>query len=77
MDSLNLSLPRQHDYIDPTVERDLRRLQDWLTNLPLMNVVETVRLVIGALESLNEQKLETDEQRFQFMEVYRATGQRI
>jgi len=77
MDPLNLSLPRQHDYIDPTVERDLRRLQEWLTNLPLMNVVETVRLVIGALESLNEQKLEADEQRFQFMEVYRATGQRL
>jgi len=77
MDSLNLSLPRQHDYNDPTVERDLRRLQDWLTNLPLMNVVETVRLVIGALESLNEQKLEADEQRFQCMEVYRATGQRL
>lgn len=77
MNPLNLSIPRQHDYLDPTVERDLARLQEWLTNLPLMDVVETVRLVLDALEALNEQKLAADEQRFQFMEVYRATGQRL
>ncbi len=77
MDPLNLSVPSQHDYIDPTVERDVARLQEWLTNLPLMNVVETVRLVLGALEALNEQKLESHEQRFRYMEVYRATGQRL
>jgi hypothetical protein len=77
MDPLNLSIPRQHDYIDPTVEQNPVRLQDWLTNLPLMDVLETVRRVLGALEALNEQKLEADEQRFQLLEVYRATGQRL
>ena len=77
MATLNLSIPRQHNFTDPTVERDVARLQDWLTNLPLMDVVETVRLVLGALEALNEQKLESDEQRFQFLEIYRATGQRL
>jgi hypothetical protein len=76
MDSLNLSIPKQHDYNDPTVERDIVRLQYWLTNLPLMDVVETVRLVIGAMDALNEQKLDV-EQRFQFLEVYRATAHRL
>ena len=76
MDSLNLSIPKQHDYTDPTVERNVARLQHWLTNLPLMDVVETVRLVNGALDALNEQKLDV-RQRFQFLEVYRATAQRL
>jgi hypothetical protein len=76
MDALKLSIPEQHDFTDPTVERDVDRLHDWLTNLPLMDVVETVRLVHGALDSLNEQKLPV-EQRFQHLEVYRATAQRL
>jgi hypothetical protein len=74
--SLNLSIPQQHDYTDPTVERDVDRLHNWLTNLPLMDVVETVRLVLGALDALNEQKLPLG-QRFQYLEVYRATAQRL
>ncbi len=49
MDPLRLSLPEQHNYTDPTVERDVDRLHDWLTNLPLMDVVETVRLVLGGI----------------------------
>ena len=76
MDSLNLSIPDQHNYTDPTVERDVDRLRNWLTNLPLMDVVETVRLVHGALDALNEQKLPF-EKRFQYLEVYRATAQRL
>jgi hypothetical protein len=74
--SLNLSVPKQHDYNDPTVERDVVRLHYWLTNLPLMDVVETVRLVISALDALNEQKLDV-QQRFEFLEVYRATAHRL
>jgi len=76
MESLSLSIPVQHNYSDPTVERDVVRLQDWLTNLPLMDVVETVRLVLGALDALNEQKL-GHEERFQFLEAYHATAQRL
>lgn len=76
MDTLNLSIPEQHNYTDPTVERDVGRLHNWLTNLPLMDVVETVRLVQGSLDALNEQKLPY-EQRFQYLEVYRATAQRL
>ena len=76
MNSLSLSVPEQHDYTDPTVERDVGRLHNWLTNLPLMDVVETVRLVLGALNALNEQKLPAA-QRFQHLEVYRSTAQRL
>ncbi|MDX2457289.1 MAG: hypothetical protein QNL87_07255 [Gammaproteobacteria bacterium] len=76
MDSLNLSIPQQHDYTDPTVELDVARLQHWLTDLPLMDVVETVRLVTSALDALNEQKLGAG-QRFQILEVYRATALRL
>jgi len=76
MDSLNLSIPTQHDLNDPTVERDVARLRHWLTNLPLMDVVETVRLVNAALDALNEQKLAAAE-RFRHLEVYRDTAQRL
>jgi hypothetical protein len=76
MDSRNLSTPLQHDYTDPTVELNVARLREWLTNLPLMDVAETVRLVLGALEALNEQKLEA-ELRFECLEVYRTTAQRL
>lgn len=76
MNPLNLSVPQQHDYTDPTVERDVVRLRDWLSNLPLMNVVETVRLVHAALDALNEQKLDPAP-RFQFLEIYRTTVLRL
>jgi hypothetical protein len=76
MDELNLTTPTQHNYTDPTVERDVDRLREWLINMPLMDVVETVRLVLGALNALNEQKLD-EELRFSFLEVYRSTALRL
>ncbi len=76
MELLNLSIPEQHDYNDPTVERDVERLQAWLTDLPLMDVVETVRLVLGGLQSLNEQRLEAD-LRYRLMDVFRRTAHRL
>lgn len=76
MELLNLSIPEQHDYNDPTVERDVERLQAWLTDLPLMDVVETVRLVLGGLQSLNEQRLEAD-LRYRLMDVFRHTAHRL
>ena len=76
MEPLNLSLPIQHDYLDPTVELDPARLHTWLSDLPLMNVLETVQLVGGALISLNEQKLEPDV-RFRCLEAYRPTVLRL
>ncbi len=76
MNSLNLNIPQQHDYTDPTVERNVARLREWLTNLPLMDVAETMRLVLGALDALNEQKLDAD-LRFECLEAYRTTAQRL
>lgn len=76
MELLDLTTPSQHDYTDPTVERDVRRLREWLSDLPLMDVTETVRLVTGALDSLNEQKLQA-ELRFECLEAYRNTAQRL
>jgi hypothetical protein len=76
MDSWPLSTPEQHNYNDPTVERDVERLRDWLTNLPLMDVAKTVRLVQGALDSLNQQKL-APEERYRLLEVFRHTTERL
>jgi hypothetical protein len=76
MESLGLSIPVQHEYSDPTVELDVERLRTWLSNLPFMNVIETLRLVLNALHSLNEQRLEP-EKRFQLLEVFRHTTQRL
>ncbi len=76
MDPLNLSIPTQHNFTDPTVERDTARLRHWLTNLPIMDVVETVRLVNAALDAFNEQKFPAVEQ-FQHLEVYRETAKRL
>lgn len=76
MSTLNLSVPLQHDYTDPTVELDPARLKVWLSDLPIMNVAETVRLVSGALDALNEQKLD-NEQRFGCLEAYRNTVLRL
>jgi cyclic-di-GMP-binding protein len=76
MDTRLLSTPVQHNYNDPTVERDVKRLRVWLTNLPLLDVVKTLRLVQGALDSLNEQKLEPGK-RYQLLEVFRYTTERL
>jgi len=76
MEPLDLSIPEQHGYTDPTVELDVERLRAWLTDLPLMDVVETLRLVLNALDSLNEQKLPSV-RRFQILEVFRYTTQRL
>jgi len=76
MESLTLSVPEQHDFTDPTVERDPERLRARLTNLPLMDVVETVRQVTSALESLNEQRVDA-ELRLQLLDVFRDTVLRL
>jgi len=76
MDPRSLRTPVQHNYNDPTVERDVKRLRVWLTNLPLLDVVKTLRLVQGALDSLNQQKLEPAK-RYQLLEAFRYTTERL
>jgi hypothetical protein len=76
MESLKLSVPEQHDFTDPTVERNVERLRARLTNLPLMDVVETVRQVLNDLESMNEQKIDAG-LRLQLLGVFRNTALRL
>ncbi len=76
MEPLILAIPEQHDFTDPTVERNVKHLHDWLTGLPLMDVVETVRLVLNALDALNEQKMDT-QSRFDSLEAFQVTAQRL
>ena len=71
-----LTTPEQHELIDPTVERNPRRLQRWLSDLPLMNVVESVRLVVNALEPLNEQRVPHQE-RLELLDEYRGTARKL
>ncbi len=72
MEPLNLSLPVQHNHTDPTVQLDVARLNEWLNDLPLMDVVETLRLVRIGLDGLNEQKLDAGP-RFELLECYRTS----
>lgn len=65
-----LTTPEQHDLSDPTVERNPKRLQEWLNELPLMNVGESLRQLINALEPLNEQRMPPLE-RLALLNLYR------
>lgn len=73
---LLLNLPDQHDLDDPSVERDPRRLRKALSELPVLNLEESLRRVLDTLEPLNEQKLEF-RQRLRLMDVYLPTAQRL
>ena len=55
-----LTTPEQHGFQDPTLELDENRLGRWLESLPLLNCGESARLVLDALQPLNEQRLDTD-----------------
>ena len=74
--NLVLTTPEQHDLVDPTVERNPRRLRRWLDELPLMNLPESVRLVRQALEPLNEQRVPPLE-RLALLEAYRVTVRKL
>lgn len=76
MESLELVLPEQHGHTDPTVETDPGRLQAWLDDLPLLDVVETLRLMRGGLDGLNAQRLDAGV-RLGLLEAYRATTARL
>ncbi len=71
-----LTTPSQHDLIDPTVELNPRTLTTWLGELPLMNVVESVRIVLNALQPLNEQKVAPKE-RLALLDCYRITIRKL
>ncbi len=70
MDFLLLTTPPQHAADNPAVERNGGRLKQWLAELPIMDVVETVRRLHAALAPFNELTL-PDAERFKLLEVYR------
>jgi hypothetical protein len=76
MESPELALPEQHGHIDPTVETDAGRLRTWLDDLPILDVVETLRLVRDGLDGLNAQRLDVV-RRMELLEVYRTTSLRL
>ena len=76
MSSLLLTTPEQHDLDDPTVERNPRRVQKWLKELPLLNTVESLRLLRNALEPLNEQRMEARE-RLTLLDLYLPVARKL
>lgn len=73
---LTLTTPEQHDFQDPTLELDEKRLKRWLEGLPVLNAGESLRMVLGALEPLNEQRLDIDK-RLRLLKLYSATVKRL
>jgi len=61
----------QHAARNVSVLREPKQLRAWLAELPVMDVVETVRRLHGALEPFNELALPEDE-RLKLLEIYRA-----
>ncbi len=68
MDFLLLTTPTQHAAVDPAVERNPRRLRQWLFDLPIMNVAETVRRLDERIRPFNEMPL-APEERLKLLEV--------
>ncbi len=71
MKPLLLTTPEQHDYDDPTVERNERRLQGWLDQLPLMNPAAALAPLLEALQACNAQRMDSRE-RLRLLECYRS-----
>lgn len=70
MDMLLLTIPDQHEDSNPTVLLDEKLLRKWLSELPMMNVVQTVEMVQRAILPFNELKVES-QLRLKLLEYYR------
>jgi hypothetical protein len=74
--TLLLSTPEQHGFQDLTLELDEKKLSAWLSELPVLNTGESIRMVMRALEPLNEQQLGIDK-RLRLLRLYEATVRRL
>ena len=74
--ALLLSTPEQHGLQDPTLELDVKRLQKWLDGLPVLDTGGSLRMVLDALEPLNEQCLDS-KHRLRLLRVYLPTVRRL
>ena len=73
---LTLNTADQHDFQDPTLELNEKRLNNWLVSLPVLDTGGSWRTVLVALEPLNEQRLECDK-RLRLLKLYSATVRRL
>ncbi len=71
-----LTTPDQHSFQDPTLELNESKLQGWLIGLPVLNASESLRMVLNALEPLNEQQLDIDK-RLGLLAIYQAMVKRL
>jgi len=76
MQSPLLTTPTQYDYDNPVVETNERILQQWVDQLPLLNVAESIDALFNAIKPLNEQNVH-DKLRLRLLEIYRQPVLRI
>lgn len=76
MDILLLTVPAQHASENPSVELNIKHLKQWISKLPVMNVIETVEHLQKAIESFNELQV-SDSDRLKLLEVYREAFDEI
>lgn len=73
---LLLHVPEQHDYRNPVVELNPKRLGRWLGELPLMNLSGCLEQVLDALAPCNLQAM-PGKNRVRLLELYRDTVARL
>ncbi len=71
-----MTTPSQHAADNPAVERNASRLKQWIGELPVMDVVETVRQLHAAISPFNELDL-PDAERLKLLEVFRQGFEEI
>jgi len=76
MDILLLTASPQHAAENPSVELNTKRLKQWIAKLPVMNVIETVKLLQQSIEPFNELQV-SDADRLKLLEIYREAFDEI
>lgn len=70
--TLILQVPKQHDFSNPAVELNPKRLGSWLTELPLLNLSLSAKSLLDALMPTNLQPMPA-KTRMRLLELYRQT----
>lgn len=71
-----MTTPSQHAADNPAVERNASRLKQWIAELPVMDVVATVRQLHAAISPFNEVDM-PDAERLKLLEIYRQSFEEI
>ncbi len=70
--TLLLQVPKQHDFRNPAVELNPKRVDAWLKELPLLNLSQTAKALLDALAPANLQPMPA-KTRVRLLELYRRT----